>query len=33
MAYTTIDDPEAYFQVKTYTGDAVAIGSGGQSIT
>jgi len=21
MAYTTIDDPEAYFQVKTYTGD------------
>ena len=21
-AYTTIDDPEAYFQVKTYTGNA-----------
>jgi len=32
-AYTTIDDPEAYFQVKTYTGDGVAIGSGGQSLT
>ena len=24
MAYTTIDDPEAYFQVKLYTGDASA---------
>ena len=33
MAYTAIDDPEAYFQVKVYTGDGVAIGSGGQSIT
>jgi len=33
MAYTTIDDPEAYFQVKTYTGNGTAIGSGGNSIT
>ena len=24
MAYTTIDDPEAYFQVKTYTGNGAA---------
>ena len=32
-AYTAIDDPEAYFQVKIYTGDGVAIGSGGKSIT
>ena len=24
MAYTTIDDPEAYFQVKTYTGNGSA---------
>jgi hypothetical protein len=31
-AYTEIDDPEAYFQVKIYTGDGVAIGSGGQSL-
>ena len=22
MAYTTIDDPTAYFQAKTYTGNA-----------
>ena len=32
-AYTTIDDPEAYFQVKAYTGNGTAIGSGGQSLT
>ena len=31
--YTTIDDPEAYFQVKTYTGNGTAIGSGGQAVT
>ena len=29
MAYTTIDDPEAYFQVKTYTGD----GAGSLALT
>ena len=33
MAYTTIDDPTVYFQVKTYTGNGTAIGSGGNSIT
>ena len=33
MAYTTIDDPELYFQVKLYTGNGTAIGSGGQAIT
>ena len=33
MAYTTIDDPEAYFQVKIYTGDGTAIGSGGLALT
>ena len=32
-AYTTIDDPEAYFQAKTWSGDGTAIGSGGQVIT
>ena len=32
-AYTTIDNPELYFQVKTYTGNGTAIGSGGQAIT
>ena len=32
-AYTTIDDPEAYFQTKAYTGDGTAIGSGGLAIT
>ena len=33
MAYTTIDDPTVYFQMKTYTGNGTAIGSGGNSIT
>ena len=33
MAYTSIDDPELYFQTKTYTGNGTAIGSGGQAIT
>jgi len=33
MAYTTIDDPSAYFKVQLYTGDGTAIGSGGQAIT
>jgi len=33
MAYTTIDDPEAYFQVKLYTGNGTAIGSGGLANT
>ena len=31
--YTTIDNPELYFQTKTYTGNGTAIGSGGQAIT
>ena len=31
--YTTIDNPELHFQVKTYTGNGTAIGSGGQAIT
>ena len=33
MAYTTIDNPELYFQCKTYSGNGTAIGSGGQAIT
>ena len=33
MAYTTIDNPELYFKVKTYTGNGTAIGSGGNAIT
>ena len=33
MAFTTIDDPTVYFQVKLYTGNGTAIGSGGNSIT
>ena len=33
MAYTTIDNPELYFQTKLYTGNGTAIGSGGQAIT
>ena len=32
-AYTTIDNPELYFQTKLYTGNGTAIGSGGQAIT
>ena len=32
MAYTTIDDPTAYFKIQLYTGDGVAIGSGGKAI-
>ena len=32
-AYTTVDDSEAYFQVKTYSGNGTAIGSGGLSVT
>jgi len=31
--YTTIDNPELYFQVKAYSGNGTAIGSGGQAIT
>ena len=33
MAYTTIDDSEKYFQVKAYTGNGTAIGSGGLAVT
>ena len=33
MAYTTIDDPSAYFQTTLYTGNGTAIGSGGNAIT
>ena len=33
MAYTTIDDPTIYFNIKLYTGNGTAIGSGGQAIT
>ena len=33
MAYTTIDNPELYFQVKAYTGNGTAIGSGGLAVT
>ena len=32
-AYTTIDDPEAYFQTQNYTGNGTAIGSGGLAVT
>ena len=32
-AYTAIDDPSVYFQIKDYTGNGTAIGSGGNSIT
>ena len=31
--YTSIDNPELYFQTKLYTGNGTAIGSGGQAIT
>ena len=31
--YTAIDDPEAYFQAKIYTGNGTAIGSGGLALT
>jgi hypothetical protein len=33
MAYTTIDDPTLYFQIKLYTGNNTAIGSGGLAVT
>ena len=33
MAYTAIDDPTKYFQVKKYTGNGTAIGSGGLAVT
>ena len=33
MAYTTIDNPELYFQTKLYTGNGTAIGSGGLTVT
>ena len=33
MAYTTIDDPSAYFHTQLYTGHGTAIGSGGNAIT
>ena len=33
MAYTAIDNPAAYFNTVLYTGDGVAIGSGGNTIT
>jgi len=32
-AYTTIDNPELYMQVKAYSGNGTAIGSGGLSVT
>ena len=32
-AYTTIDDPEAYFQTQNYTANGTAIGSGGLTVT
>ena len=32
-AYTTIDDPSAYFKVQLYTGNGTVIGSGGNVIT
>jgi hypothetical protein len=32
MAYTAIDDPEAYFQVKAYTGDGTTVSGGGLSV-
>tara|TARA_Y100001951_G_C11255863_1_gene249360 strand:- start:83 stop:1135 length:1053 start_codon:yes stop_codon:yes gene_type:complete len=32
-AYTTIDDPEAHFQVKLYSANNTAIGSGGLAVT
>ena len=32
-AYTTIDNPELYFQTQNYTGNDTAIGSGGNAIT
>ena len=31
--YTAIDNPELYFQAKTYTGNGTAIGSGGLAVT
>ena len=31
--YTTIDNPELYFQCKLYTGNGTAIGSGGLAVT
>ena len=33
MAYTTIDNPELFFQCKAYTGNGTAIGSGGLAVT
>ena len=33
MAYTTIDDPSAFFQTTLYTGNGTAIGSGGLTVT
>ncbi len=33
MAYTTVDNPELYFQAKAYTGNGTAIGSGGLAVT
>ena len=33
MAYTTIDDPSAYFHTQLYTGNGTVIGSGGNVIT
>ena len=32
-AYTTIDDPSAYFKVQLYTGNGTAIGSNGKVVT
>ena len=32
-AYTSIDNPELYFQTKLYTGNGTAIGSGGLAVT
>lgn len=33
MGYTTIDNPELYFQTKLYVGNETAIGSGGLAVT
>ena len=33
MAYTTIDDPSAYFKIQLYSGNGTAIASGGNVIT
>ena len=32
-AYTSLDDPDAFFQVVNYSGNGTAIGSGGNAVT